>query len=238
MKERLDHIKQRRMSTCEGRIKIEVTWFSIHGRHAWMSRDRRDVGATLAVALHPQISYTLKRLAIALPSVLLAVALQRLLEKDIAKVSVSMPDHGCSRPCRVERPLSPFNQLPQRSFVGYAVNNPAVTQQRVAGKAAFARLRACRKADMFARVKAFEAAACQTVPEQLVDRCASMLLLSAERERRAVNFQQSLTLALLGQGKRLERHITCIACLNCSHQVEHDGPAHHRVDNHLLTFFV
>src|SRR5260221_12344083 len=116
--------------------------------------------------------------------------------------------------------------MPKRSYVGYAVNDPAITQQIIEGKAAFPQLRFCRKANMFALVKAFEAAACQTMPEQLVDRRASMLLLSAERERRAVNRQQALTLALLGQCKRLERHITCTACLNCSHHVEHDVSEH------------
>src|SRR5260370_12380683 len=89
-------------------------------------------------------------LAVALPSVLLAVALQRLLKKDIAKVSASMPDHGCSRPCRVERLLSPFNQLPQRSLLRFPVNDPAITQQLVAGKRAFPRLSPRRNADMFA----------------------------------------------------------------------------------------
>src|SRR6266568_4887724 len=185
-----------------------------------MSRDRRDVGATLAVAL---------------PSLLLAFALPPLLKKDIAKVSVSMPDHGRSCSRWAEHFLSPLNQHPQRSFVGYAVNDPAITQQIVEGKAAFPRLRFCRKADMFACVKAFEASSCQAMPEQLVDRCASMLLFSAERERRAVNLQQALALALLGQGKRLKRDIDCIACLERTYEVEHDCPVHHRVDHHLLT---
>src|SRR6266702_7309980 len=197
---------------------------------AWMSRDRRDVGATLAVALpsllvfalQPYIGCTLKGLAVALPSLLLAFALRRLLKKDIAKVSVSMPDHGRSCSRWAEHFLSPLNQHPQCSFVGSAVNDPAITQQIVEGKAAFPRLRFCRKADMFACVKAFEASSCQAMPEQLVDRCASMLLFSAERERRAVNLQQALALALLGQGKLLKRALYCIACLERTYEVEHD----------------
>src|SRR6266699_2907749 len=96
MEERLDHIKQRRMSTREGRIKIEVT-------------------------------------------------LRPLLKEDIAEVSVSMPDYGRSCPRRVERLLSTLNQLPQCSFVRYPVDDPAITQQVVEGKAALPRLRACRK---------------------------------------------------------------------------------------------
>src|SRR5258708_18427462 len=43
---------------------------------------------------------------------------------------------------------------------------------------------------------------------------------------------------LSSKPKRLDIDFTRAACLDCTHEIEHDRPSHHRVDNHLPPLFV
>src|ERR1700730_5298877 len=117
---------------------------------------------------------------------------------------------------------------------------------------------ATRKRNMFPRVKALEAFARQAMPEELMNGCMGMLLGCTQSKCCLIDIQQAFAFLSFGRCqcfKRLKYNIFSIACssrcrdaiyrvliliirLERTYEVEHDGPAHHRIDDHLSPLLV
>lgn len=50
--------------------------------------------------------------------------------------------------------------------------------------------------------------------------------------------QQAFAFLLFGGGEGFDADSSGIACFDCMHEVEHDGPVDDGVDDHLLVFFL
>src|SRR5689334_19421196 len=75
------------------------------------------------------------------------------------------------------------------------------------------------------------------MPEKLMNRCLSMFFVATVSQACLVDMQQPFTLTLFCCCQHAHCCMLCIARFNFTHQVKHDRPANHRVNDHLLPLF-
>src|SRR3984893_10747038 len=158
-------------------------------------------------------------------------------QKDIAEVRIAMTNDGHSSECRLEHDFSAFDQLTQCVLLLGPIDDPAIRQQRIER---YMSVVATRKRNMFPRVKALEAFARQAMPEELMNGCMGMLLGCTQSKCCLIDIQQAFAFLSLGRCQcfsrcrdAIYRVLIRIIRLERTYKVEYDGPAHHRIDDHL-----
>src|SRR6266568_5059909 len=163
-------------------------------------------------------------------------------QKDIAEVRIAMTNDGHSSACRVEHDFSAFDQLTQCVLLLGSIDDPAIRQQRIER---YICTMLTWKRNMFPLVKALKAFARQAMPEELMNGCMGMLLGCTQSKCCLIDIEQAFAFLSLGRCQcfsrcrdAIYRVLILMIRLERTYEVEHDGPAHHRIDDHLPPLLV
>src|SRR5258708_31880156 len=94
------------------------------------------------------------------------------------------------------------------------------------------------ESDEFAGVKVTEATTSDAMPEELVNGSNCILFARHSSKRRLVNVEQPFALTRLGGNQCFHANIPRVARFDRTYEVKHDWPMYHRINDHLLLFFM